>query len=194
MNALPSARVSMTMLQRPPRRARTRAALCVALVALLLAAPACGDDHPTAPSPVLAQRYRLVAVGTSIVPAILDTTAQGERLLIAGTLEFVGATVGSSRPTAANRTFSFQSSEEENGVPRWIEGVQMLTGVRQSGRYVIFSLPGADGQQPPTVVDSAIIVDDGSLILRAAFSFADETGRRYDLLFEPAPADAAMRH
>lgn len=167
-----------------------RAAFGTCFIALLLALPACADDAPTAPSPVLAQRYRLVAVGTSMVPAILDTTAQGERLLTAGILEFIGATVGSSQPSAARRTFSFQSTEEENGVPRWIEGMQMLTTVRQSARYVIFSLPGADAQEPPTVLDSAIIDDDGSLLLRATLSAADGTVRRHELLFEPAPAGA----
>ena len=178
------------MLRFLPRLLRSRTAPLAGLAALVLAMAACGTDDPTSPVPVLAPRYRLIAVGSSMVPTVLDTTARGERLLTAGTLEFVGATVGSSRPSAATRAFTFRSTEEENGVPRWVEGVQVLTGVRQSGRYVIFSLPGADGGQPPTVLDSAIVDENGSLMLRAAPSALDPAARRYDLLFEPEPASA----
>jgi hypothetical protein len=176
----------------PPMRITRRAAVFTRFMALLLALSSCEDAEPTAPVPALAVRYRLVAVGASIVPTVLDTTFQGERLLTSGTLEFIGATVGSARPGAANREFSFQSSEEENGVPRWVESMQMLSGVRQSGRYVIFSLPSPDGE-PQTILDSAIVADDGSLTLRAALAGFEPTARRYTLLFEPEPASEAMR-
>lgn len=173
-----------------PRRPRRPFAPSLALLVLLTAVSACGDEQPTEPVPLLASRYRLVAAGPWMVPTILDTTAQGERLITSGSLAFGGSTAGDGRPSVAVRSFTFQSTEEENGVPRWIEGVEAMTGVRQSGRYIIFSIGTPGGEAPSATLDSAIIDDNGKLILRAALYGVDPTGRRHNLLFEPDPETA----
>ena len=151
----------------------------------------CGDAQPTEPVPTPAARYRLIAAGPRMVPTILDTTAQGERLLTSGSLTFVGATAGGGRPTAAIRAFSFQSSAEENGVPQWLEGMEAITGVRQAGRYIIFTIGTPGGEAPSATLDSAIIDENGLLMLRAALYGVDPLGRRRNLLFEPEDASVS---
>lgn len=163
--------------------ARTPAALGALLIAVAVAG--C-DDRPTEPSVPLATRYALVSIDGRPLPAIADTTELGERLLTSGSITFTAIAIGGDVNTSALRGLSFEATVQDNGVPAWVAGEQMMTGVHQSGRRVVFSIPltpGPDARYVP--LDTAHVDADGRLVLRAGLRGIGPSGKQYELVYEP---------
>ena len=158
----------------------------LAVVALCIAPLACSDG-PTEPVR-LSESYGLVSFDGRPLPAITDTTEVGEIRLTSGTLTFDLGALDPDVPSAV-RSFTFASTGEFGGVPNWISEMQIATGVRRSGRLVIFMtflIP--DG--PGTPMDTGRVDAQGRLILSGYPFGPPQFSARHELVFEPAdPAD-----